>query len=249
MTPSHISSYQQSTEGFYTSKVNSPSNLPVKTFLPVYYEPNYAYPLLVFLHGHGSSEDSVLRYAPHISRRNFIAISLRGRQEVTIQKNGKFEEGYSWGSQAQSDAWVEDYLFNAIEKTRDFYHIHSRRIYLVGFCEGATLAYRMALQFPEQFAGMVSLNGCLPRQQRPLWRVNQMRHIKLFMGHGVANSVIPMGMALEDRLQFQMAGVEPCWRTYGTNHRLHVEMFKDTNRWIMGHVEKDWHGTPSFFKG
>ena len=46
-------------EGFYTSEVHAPSRLPVLTFLPTGYEPNYPYPLLVFFHGHGSSEEQV----------------------------------------------------------------------------------------------------------------------------------------------------------------------------------------------
>src|SRR2546429_8296479 len=65
-------------EGFYTSHVEAPEVLPVRTFLPTGYEPHYPYPLLVFLHGHGGSEEQVMRLAPRVSRRNFIAVGLRG---------------------------------------------------------------------------------------------------------------------------------------------------------------------------
>ena len=44
-------------EGYYDSEVQAPSRQPVRTFLPTGYEPNYAYPLLVFLHGHGGNEE------------------------------------------------------------------------------------------------------------------------------------------------------------------------------------------------
>ena len=57
-------------EGFYTSEVHTPDRLPVRTFLPTGYEPRYAYPLLVFFHGHGGCEEQVLRLAPRLSRRN-----------------------------------------------------------------------------------------------------------------------------------------------------------------------------------
>lgn len=77
---------QQPTEGFYDSKVFSPEALPLRTFLPVHYEPNYAYPLIVYLHAHGSNEEQVLRYAPHISRRNYISISLRGMHATMVKK-------------------------------------------------------------------------------------------------------------------------------------------------------------------
>src|SRR5262245_49053917 len=65
-------------EGFYTSEVQSPKKLPVRTFLPTGYEPNYAYPLLVFFHGQGGCEEQILRLAPRLSRRHYTCIGLRG---------------------------------------------------------------------------------------------------------------------------------------------------------------------------
>lgn len=249
MTPSDMSLAKfQSTEGFYSSKVIAPAALPIRTFLPTQYEPNYAYPLFVFFHGHGSNEEQVLRYAPYISRRNFIAISLRGVQKAA-KKSATAKGNYSWGPEGSSDVWVEDYLFNAIEKTQNSFNIHPGRIYLAGFCEGAAMAYRMAVQFPERFAGALSFNGALPRSQKPLWRIQQMRGLKVFMGHGIANSVIPLGMACQDRQAFQTAGIEPFWRTYATNHRIHLEMLKDANRWVMSHMESSLPGSIHGAKG
>src|SRR5437016_1685172 len=65
-------------EGFYTSLVEAADRYPVRTFLPTGYEPNYPYPLLVFMHGHGGNEEQSLRLAPRVSRRNYVAIGLRG---------------------------------------------------------------------------------------------------------------------------------------------------------------------------
>src|SRR5438445_792148 len=69
-------------EGFYTSEVQHPRRLPVRTFLPTGYEPRYPYPLLVFFHGRGGNEEQILHLAPRLSRRNYICISLRGPQEL-----------------------------------------------------------------------------------------------------------------------------------------------------------------------
>src|SRR5688500_18210537 len=81
-------------EGFYNYEVQTPRRLPVRTFLPTGYEPNYAYPLLVFFHGHGGSEEQVLRLAPRLSRRNYICIGLRGPQLVGARADGRL--GFSW---------------------------------------------------------------------------------------------------------------------------------------------------------
>src|SRR2546421_9178004 len=108
-------------EGFYSSEVRAPEPLPVRMFLPTGYEPRYPYPLLVLFHGHGGSEEQILRLAPRLSRRNYICISLRGPQ-VLDQRDGRLR--YSWGPLGQFDTLVEDYVLEAVEQTRRRYHVH-----------------------------------------------------------------------------------------------------------------------------
>src|SRR2546423_8074435 len=113
-------------EGFYSSEVPAPQAWPLRTFLPTGYEPNYPYPLLVFLHGQGGSEEQVLRLAPRLSRRNYICIALRGPHVVGLRSDAR---SYSWGPDDQDDPLVEEYVFRAIEQTPRHYHVHSERIY------------------------------------------------------------------------------------------------------------------------
>src|SRR5476651_1113571 len=174
-------------EGFYSSEVQAPRPLPVRTFTPIAYEPRYAYPLIVFLHGQGGNEEQILRLAPRVSRRNFVSIGLRG--PVCLGPNRKGSLGFSWGD-ALHLGQVEDYLLNAIQQTRLHYHIHSERIILAGFAEGATMAYRMGLTFPEKINGIIALNGHMPREDRPLLRLRESRSLNVFVGHGIANSVV-----------------------------------------------------------
>jgi phospholipase/carboxylesterase len=217
-------------EGFYTSEVHTPHRLPVRTFLPTGYEPNYPYPLLVFFHGHGGCEEQVLRLAPRLSRRNYVCIGLRGLELLGPRADGRL--GYTWGD-GQYDTVVEDYVLRAIEQTRRHYHIHSERIYLAGFCEGATLAYRLGLSYPERFGGVISLNGCLPRGGRPLFRLPQVRQLRVLIGHGIANPYVPLALAEADFRLFYTAGLGVRMHTYPATHRLHPDMLRDVNRWVM----------------
>ena len=221
-------------EGFYTSEVQAVERRPIRTFLPVGYEPNYAYPLLVFFHGHGGDERQVLRLAPRLSRRNYICIGLRGPE--TVGAHGDGHAGYSWGQDGAQDANVEEYVLRAVEQTRRNYHVHSERVYLAGFCEGATLAYRVALSFPERFAGVLSLNGSMPRRGCPLLRLPDLRELRVFIGHGIANAVVPLSLARRDHLLLYTAGLSVRMHTYPTTHRIHSDMLRDVNRWIMKHV-------------
>jgi phospholipase/carboxylesterase len=223
-------------EGFYASEVSAPRGWPLRTFLPTGYEPNYPYPLLVFLHGQGSSEEQVLRLAPRLSRRNFICIALRGPHPVAQRADGS--HAYSWGPDDQDDPLVEEYVFRAVEQTRRHYHVHSERIYLAGFREGAALAYRLGLLFPERFAGIASLNGAMPRRGGPLLRLPQVRHLRVLIGHGIANPVVPLSLARQDYRVFYAAGMSVQMHTYPTTHRIHAHMLRDVNRWVIQNINE-----------
>ena len=225
-------------EGFYTSEVEAPRRLPVQTFLPTGYEPNYAYPLLVFFHGQGGNEEQILRLAPRLSRRNYICIGLRGPQLLGLRTDGDL--GYGWGSEGQFDTLLEDYVFRAVEQTRRHYHVHSERIYLAGFCEGASLAYRLGLLFPSKFGGVISLNGAMARHGGPRLRLPEIRQLRVLIGHGIANAIVPLSMARQDYRLFYAAGLSVRLQTYPATHRIHPHMLRDVNGWVQGHIADEY---------
>jgi phospholipase/carboxylesterase len=218
-------------EGFYTSEVQDPKRLPVRTFLPTGYEPRYPYPLVVFFHGQAGNEEQILHLAPRLSRRNYICISLRGPHEMGVREDGR--SCYSWGSQGYTNPLIEDYVLRAVELTRRSYHVHSERIYLAGICEGATLAYSLGVLFPEKFGGVISLNGAMSRRGGTLMRLAALRQLRVFIGHGIANATVPLTMAREDYRLLWTAGLNVELHTYPATHRLHPDMLRDINRWIM----------------
>lgn len=224
------------TEGFYTTEVESARPLPVRTFLPFGYEPRYPYPLLVFFHGQGGNEEQILRLAPRLSRRNYISIGLRGPVCLGPKPNGQI--GYSWGDEANMTL-LEDYLLRAVEQTRLNYHVHSERIYLAGLAEGAQVAYRLGLTFAERLGGLISLNGNMPRYGRPLFRMNSIRSLRVFIGHGIANAVVPLSLAREDHRLLYNAGLQVEMKTYPATHRLHPDMLRDVNRWIINRCNEE----------
>jgi phospholipase/carboxylesterase len=223
-------------EGFYTSEVQAPPGWPLRTFLPTGYEPNYPYPLLVFLHGHGGSDEQILRLAPRLSRRNYICISLRGPHALGERADGR--RAYTWGHDDGADSQVEDYVFRAIEETRRRYHVHSERIYLAGFREGAALAYRLGMIYPERFGGVASLNGVMPRGG-PLLRLPEVRRLRVLIGHGIANAVAPLSLARANFRLLYTAGLDVRMHTYPTTHRIHPDMLRDIDRWVMEQISNE----------
>lgn len=239
MPRSLFSTLMLPTEGMYTSSLPQLQSLPLRTFLPTGYESNYAYPLIVLLHSHGGSDEQVLRLAPRISRRNCLYLSLRG----PVPLNERDDDGlpaYGWGEPREHDAWLAEYLLKAVEQTRREFHIHSERVYLAGVAEGAGVAYRMALRLPQKFAGMISINGTLPRPaEGPLFRDDEVKDLRVLIAHGAANEVVPLEFARRDFLALYGAGADVLLSTYPCTHMVHPNMLRDINRWVIRNVDHD----------
>lgn len=136
------------------------------------------------------------------------------------------------------DIDLNEYLVESIKQTRRIYHIHSERVYLVGINEGAEAAYKLGFSLGDKIAGVVSLNGAMPKPQpgKPLFRLNAIRDLPVLIGHGIANSVLPYSMAMRDRNLLYTAGANVKIHSYASTHKIHPDMLRDLNRWVMGHV-------------
>ncbi|HEY2784394.1 MAG TPA: hypothetical protein VGJ05_05405, partial [Fimbriiglobus sp.] len=160
---------------------------PARVLLPDRYTDRYAYPLVVLFHPAGMNEEAILSSVPHLSRQNFVVLSLRGPRAAAA--------GFGWDAAEDHDG-VEDYFFKAVAQTRRSFHVHSERIYLVGLGEGTLPAYRLALANPDRIAGIAALNGPFPKPKgNPLFRLETVRGLKAFVGHGLLNHTISMEAA------------------------------------------------------
>ena len=193
----------------------------------------------MLFHPNGGSDETVLNLAPRISRRNFIVISLRGHRPL----GPRHEDGtpvFSWEDPNLPPGYDDQYVVKAIEQTRRNYHIHSERVYLAGIGEGAGVAYRFALNGPEKVAGVVCLNGTMPRpEETERLRPDAVGHWRVFIGHGAYNESVPAEAARKDFVALYGAGVDVRFRTYPVGHKLHPNMLRDINRWLIANVDAD----------
>jgi len=201
-------------------------------FLPSDYQPKYAYPLVILFHADGADEDSAARLAPLLSRRNYVVACPRG--PVALGPGASGRPGYVWRDSSK-DAYLADVLAHSREK----YHIHSKRLYLVGVGEGAAVAYRFGLTLGEAVGGVVALNGELPLGRKTS------RGLQMFVGHGVSNPVVPVAVARRSSRLLTATGANVRFQTYPTTDRINQDMLRDVNRWIMGTVNAgpEWLAT------
>src|SRR5262245_7552782 len=91
-------------EGVYDRRLGKDDGRPISIFVPQKFEARYAYPLVVFLHGHGEDERQWLSQIMHLSRRNYVGLALRGPHRVA-GRNGR--PGFGWGRDRRSSSSIE----------------------------------------------------------------------------------------------------------------------------------------------
>ena len=225
-------------EGYHTALLPDHPDRPVRLFLPSDYQPKYAYPLVVVFHADGGDEDAAARLVPQLSRRNYIAACPRGPVALGCGPTGR--PGYAWDEDARAD----EYLLATVAHARREFHVHTERVYLLGIGEGASAAYRLGFAMADVVAGVVVLNGRLPKPAgRPLFRLKAMRDLRVFIGHGTEDPVVPISAARLATRLLNSAGADVRFQSYPTTHRLHPDMLRDVNRWIMDAVS-DLDGGP-----
>ncbi len=130
---------------------------------------------------------------------------------------------------------IEDGVFSAIRRARRALHIHSERIFLMGVGEGASVAYRLGLTYPERFAGIVAINGRLPSGDgyRPLARVKDCRSLRILAVHGEWNARSSVIDARRDIGALRAGGLKVSFQSYPCAHRLTRPMLADVDTWLI----------------
>jgi phospholipase/carboxylesterase len=206
-------------------------------FAPLHYEPNYAYPLLVWLHGPDDDEGQLKRIMPLVSLRNYVAIAPRGTRQVrAAAPDGRMRAAFAWPQSACDITLAGERVLEAVAAAERRYNVRSDRVFLAGFDCGGTMAYRVATRHPERFAGVLSLGGAFPAGQSPLNRLAETRRLPLFIATGRDSGKYPPEQVCADLRLFHAAGMQVCLRQYPCGQELTTQMLADMDRWIMEQI-------------
>lgn len=197
---------------------------------PLHYEPNYAYPLVVWLHGEGGDECQLTQVMPHISMRNYVAAGVRG------PCIGAGRRGFGWQQSDEGILAAEQRVLEAVAAAASKFHVHPGRIFLAGYESGGTMAFRLALLHPQRFAGALSAGGGFPCGRMPLVNLKCLREFPLFLAFSRDSEVYTTDDVCRELPLIYAAGLKLVIRQYPCGDELTTQMLHDMDVWLMEHV-------------
>lgn len=192
-------------------------------------------PLILLLHGVGSHERDLFDLAQYLDPHAFI---VSARAPNVLGPNS-----YAWypveftatGPIIDADV-AEDsrlILLRFIDELVAAYPVDARRVYLMGFSQGAIMSLAVALTQPEKVAGSVAMSGrLLPEIQPKIAEAERLRDLPILMTHGLHDPIIPIGDARAASVYLSRLPLKLTYREYDMGHQVTVESLKDIVAWL-----------------
>ena len=193
-------------------------------------------PTVIALHGHGAHGQDLIGLAPHLAGGR--ALWICPQAEFAVEP-GYY--GYTWFRRDPSSGQrAAEEPARTIEVVRAFideayarYPVDPARVVLLGFSQGGTLAYRIALGDPKRFVGLAALStGLAADQAEALRGIEGIGELPVLVQHGLEDPMISIDRARETLEHLKVLGVTPEYREYPMGHAIGQDSAADLSRWL-----------------
>jgi phospholipase/carboxylesterase len=193
-------------------------------------------PVIFLLHGMGSNEQDLLAMADAFPDK-YVVVSLRAPYELEPGSyewyQGRMVNGVQDGDVSQMDASaqsIEDFVNQLVRRDG----LDWKHVYLIGFSQGAVMAYEVALGHPRTFRGVGIMSGDLYDSLRARLQPSPaLGPLRVFISHGEADQRIPAQRAVESYKLLQRLGMRPEFHIYpGMGHEIDNDALGDLVHWL-----------------
>jgi len=194
---------------------------PMRLRLPATPSPH---PLILMLHGWTGDENAMWIFAARLPAEALL-VAPRGLYPSALG-------GYGWHPEV-AGAWssVSDFRpaaqkINEILIPENFPSADFSSLRLVGFSQGAALAFVYALLYPAQVKSLAGLSGFLPDGAGSLVEGQPLRDRPIFMAHGTRDELVPVERARRAADLLRQAGAQVHYCEDDVGHKLSLDCFR-----------------------
>jgi len=192
-------------------------------------------PLLLLLHGVGSNERDLFGLAPLLDPR-LIVLSLRAPNTLAPGSYAWFHVDFTPQGPVIDPQQAEQsrqLLIETIQQAVATYDANPKRVYLMGFSQGAIMSASVTLTRPDLVAGAVLMSGrILPEIQPMIAAPEQLAGLPILLIHGTIDTVLPIHNGRASRDLLSTLPVNLTYHEYAMGHEVTQQSLADVQAWL-----------------
>jgi len=216
-------------------KVNKSASLQHLLLYPS--ESRTSYPTIVALHGRGADYSDLPPLIDALKIPGLLVIAPRAPFTFT---NG----GFAWYELREegtpgSESFIAslNLLRRFLAEVKAMYPVDDTRFFLLGFSQGAVMAYAVGLQNHNAFRGIMALSGYIPMRSGLSLETEDLSGLSAFISHGTGDELIPVRFGREAAKILTQARADVIYREYAMGHQIINETIVDLAKWMEGRVK------------
>lgn len=173
---------------------------PIQVYVPSSYDPEVSTPMVMLLHGYGSSgqeQEDYVQFAPIADELGIIYLHPDGLTDLLGNRYWNATDACCDAFNANPDD--SGYLRALIEEVRAQLNVDDRRVYVGGASNGGFMTYRMACDHSDIIAAVVNIVGatyldpadCTPAEPVHILHIHGTADETIFYGGGCLISCYP----------------------------------------------------------
>jgi len=206
------------------------------------YEPagSGPHPAIIAFHGWGANALDLLGLAPYIAEGRCIVICPQGSIEVAIGPT----RGFGWyqirTGGPQDPAQLETVTRAAaafVDAALERYPIDRRKLIILGFSQGGSMAYRLAMTNPAKYAAMVAISSWFAPELKELANDRDaLERLPTLIQHGRADDMIEIARARTSVDHLRELKIPVTFREYDCGHEITAESLQDLSQFLIQKV-------------
>ncbi len=209
---------------------------PVSVLLPEPFDSAETYPLLIALHGKGGDAAQLTALFSRYRDKSVMVAIPQG------QYPSAHGTGYSWFYETQdrslweeADSLCVDHIVDAAREVRTLFK--TSRTFIMGFSQGAALAYMTGLKNPGTISGIIAVAGAIPEIDRPgsLLKsrdIQQAQSLRILVARGNADPLLSRSDFIRQVTFFSLRGFTVSDFEFSGGHTLPHELLEHMFEWI-----------------
>ncbi len=211
-----------------------------RVFLPESFDQAKGYKLVVCLHGRGGNNKFVTQQMQNLENKEFIFV-VPEAPYVYNPDGSSMKKEYSWGIEVmdvelwkRSDPYVTDYILDVHNHFKEKYNITES--YLIGFSQGAGMAYCTGIKNSSKFDGIICFGGALINTEKYPWllseeQIKENNNLDVYIVHGKNDLAVDYKYAQKAKKKLKKYGYNVELHTFEGGHNVPLNEFKRALQW------------------